>query len=195
MQRRWLKIGWFYIVGVLAAAQLGKLSALMPLIAKDLTLSLMMAAAIISLLELGGATTGRLAGSLVHRIGPQAALLWGMGCLAVAGIGQGFAGNGTVLLGWRIVESAGYLGVVIAAPLLIIDRPAHHGGLCRAMGLDRRGSLRRRGLHAVSRLPARRQPAQREDQPRSRLSASASSFSRNPVRQMKPRRLAALLAS
>ncbi|WP_040847192.1 hypothetical protein, partial [Nitrospirillum viridazoti] len=77
MGGNWVKIVWFYGVGVIAAAQLGKMSALIPLISRDLGLSLTVAALVISLLEIGGAGFGRIAGGLIQRAGRRPALLAG----------------------------------------------------------------------------------------------------------------------
>ncbi|MDX6751416.1 MFS transporter [Geminicoccaceae bacterium 1502E] len=121
MDAVWLRIGWLWVTGVVAAAQLGKMAALMPLIAHELALSLTAGAALVSLLEAGGAVTGRAAGSLVQRLGRRTGLLWGLALLAAGGLGGSLAGSATPLLGWRLIESLGYVLAVIAAPLLIIE--------------------------------------------------------------------------
>ncbi|MDE1149445.1 MAG: MFS transporter [Azospirillaceae bacterium] len=121
MDRSWLKIVWFYFVGVIAAAQLGKMSALIPLIARDLTLSLTVAALVISLLEIGGAGFGRIAGGIIQRVGRRPALLAGTALLAVGGVGESLARGPGDLIAWRVLESAGYLATVIAAPMLILE--------------------------------------------------------------------------
>ncbi|WP_329662578.1 CynX/NimT family MFS transporter [Geminicoccus sp.] len=118
---RWLAIGWLYLMGVIAAAQLGKMSALLPLIQADLMLGLTTAALVVSLLELGGATIGLMAGRAIARIGYRRALLAGIALLALAGLGEGLAGGAVSLLAWRVVEGVAYLAVVIAAPLLIMQ--------------------------------------------------------------------------
>jgi CP family cyanate transporter-like MFS transporter len=130
----WIRIFWFYVIGVLAAAQLGKMSALVPLIDLELGLGLTMAAVLISLLEVAGAFLGLVAGTLAAHIGRRTTLLWGIGLLAAAGTGQGFAASVPTLLGWRLLESLGYLAVVIAAPLLIFQtaRP-HQQGVALAL--------------------------------------------------------------
>jgi MFS transporter, CP family, cyanate transporter len=116
----WSMIAWFYLVGVLASAQLGKMSALVPLIGRDLALSLTVVALVVSLLEIGGATLGYAAGALVSRLGQRRVLLVGVALIAGAGIGQCTAMDSTALVTWRICEAIGYLCVVVAAPLLII---------------------------------------------------------------------------
>ena len=44
---------WIYLTGLLAAAQMGKMPLLMPLISPELGLSLLAGAIVISLIELG----------------------------------------------------------------------------------------------------------------------------------------------
>lgn len=115
----WMAIVGYWAIGVLAAAQLGKMSALAPLIAEDLGLSLTTVAAATSLLEIGGATLGLVAGVLAARLGLRRSLLVGVSCLTLASIGSGFAQGAPSLLAWRLIEAVGYLGIVVTAPVLI----------------------------------------------------------------------------
>lgn len=117
----WPAIVGYYLIGVLAAAQLGKMSALAPLIAAELGLSLTTAAAAVSLLEVGGATLGLVAGLLASRLGLRRTLVAAVGLLALAGIGSGFAQGSVSLLGWRLLEALGYLGIIVTAPVLIVS--------------------------------------------------------------------------
>ncbi|WP_255591974.1 MFS transporter [Geminicoccus harenae] len=115
----WLRIGWFYAVGVLAAAQLGKLSALATPIGQALDLPLASVAMVISLLELAGALLGLAAGRIVARLGLRRSVVAGLALLTVAGLGQGLGTSSGGLLAWRALESVGYLAIVVAAPVLI----------------------------------------------------------------------------
>ncbi|MBI5716906.1 MAG: MFS transporter [Burkholderiales bacterium] len=130
----WLPIIGCYLAGVLAAAQLGKMSALAPLIAADLQLSLTTVAIAISLLEIGGATLGVVAGAAASRLGLAGSLLGSLLCLAVAAAGSGLAQSGAALLAWRLLEAVAYLGVVVTAPVLIV-RAAHDTHIGPAMAL------------------------------------------------------------
>jgi len=118
----WPLVCLLYLSGLLAAAQLGKLSALAPLIAHSLGLSLTTVALAISLIELGGATLGAVAGLLAQRVGLRRTLRWAVGFLALAGLGGAWAQGAPDLIAWRLLEAAGYLGVIVSAPVLI----AHH---------------------------------------------------------------------
>jgi len=124
----WPLVAMLYATGLLAAAQLGKLSALAPLIAAELRLSLPTMATAISLLEVGGATLGAVAGLLAHRLGLRRTLRWGVAALALAGLGSALAQGVAGLMAWRVLEAAGYLGVIVSAPVLI----AHHAGAAGA---------------------------------------------------------------
>jgi MFS transporter, CP family, cyanate transporter len=126
MEHAWRRIAWLYALGVLAAAQLGKMSALAPLIANDLVISLTMAGILISLLEIGGATLGFAAGLLVDRLGVARVLRIGIALLVVANLGESLSPSLTMLIAWRICEGAAYLSIVIAAPLLIFRTAQVH---------------------------------------------------------------------
>lgn len=124
MNHAWRRIAWLYALGVLAAAQLGKMSALAPLIANDMAIGLTMAGVLISLLEIGGATLGFAAGLLVDRLGVTRVLFTGVGLLVAGNLGESLSPSVALLVGWRVCEGAGYLSIVIAAPLLIFRTAA-----------------------------------------------------------------------
>ena len=119
MEQPWRRIAWLYALGVLAAAQLGKMSALAPLIANELAIGLTMAGVLISLLEIGGATLGFVAGLLVDRLGVARVLISGVVLIMAGNLGESLAPSVAWLIAWRVCEGAGYLCTVIAAPLLI----------------------------------------------------------------------------
>lgn len=116
---RWVAIFGHYLLGVFSAAQLGKMSALAPVVAADLGLSLTTVAGAISLLEAGGALLGAVAGLLALKIGLRRTLLGGLACLMVAGFGTAFAQGAAGLIGWRLLESLGHLGIIVTVPVMI----------------------------------------------------------------------------
>lgn len=119
MKTPWPQICLVWFVGVLAAAQLGKFAALMPVMRTELGLSLVAGGWLISLIEVGGATLGVAAGLVIGRMGNRRALLSGLALLGLAGLAQFFASIPAALFPARLVESGGYLLIVIAAPSLI----------------------------------------------------------------------------
>ena len=115
----WPTVLLLYAAGLMAAAQLGKLSALVPAITPTLGLSLALAAWAVSLIEIGGATLGAVAGVMAQRLGLWRTLQLGLAALAVAGLGSATAQGAASLLGWRVLEAAGYLAITVSAPVLI----------------------------------------------------------------------------
>jgi CP family cyanate transporter-like MFS transporter len=116
----WLAILVIYATGVAAAAQLGKLSALLPPMQHDLGLDLTVAALLVSLLEIGGATLGLFAGVVISRVGARRALLAGLLLMAIAAAGMALTSAVAGMFLWRIVEAVAYLAVAVAAPTLTI---------------------------------------------------------------------------
>lgn len=110
---------WIYLTGLLAAAQMGKMPPLMPLISDDLGLTLLTGAVIIALIELGGALFGAPAAGIAGRLGEWRTLLGGLALLMLGGAGEVFAGSGSWLTAARVVESMGYLSVIVSAPVLM----------------------------------------------------------------------------
>ncbi len=114
-----VRILLYYFCGVFAAVQLGKLAALSPPIARELQLGLAAMAALTSLLEVCGATLGGVAGRWLPRVGLKHALGAAMLALAAGAVAAAFAQGVALLALARLVESLGYLAVVVAAPVLI----------------------------------------------------------------------------
>jgi len=114
-----VRILLYYLCGVFAAAQLGKLAALSPPIARELHLGLAAMAALTSLLEVCGAALGGMAGHRLPRLGLRRSLSAAVLALAAGAAGAAFAQDVTMLALARFVESLGYLAIVVAAPVLI----------------------------------------------------------------------------
>ncbi|WP_298333994.1 MFS transporter, partial [Asticcacaulis sp.] len=125
----WRPILLLWFTGVLAAAALGKFASLSPVISADLKLSRVEAGWLVSLIETGGASLGIIAGLLIARLGSRKALLYGMGLLTAGGLVGALIPGLWTLFAARLIESAGYLMVVIAAPSLIatVARPQDQG--------------------------------------------------------------------
>ena len=120
----WPRIWTLYACGLLGAAQLGRLAALAPSIQAALGLGLTTVAIAISAIEIGGATLGFNAGRLAQRLGLQRTLNWALAGVAIGAFGGSLADGATGLIAWRLLEAAGYVGIVVTAPVLV----AQHGG-------------------------------------------------------------------
>ena len=133
MNGRWPTILLLWLAGVLAAAQLGKMAALMPAIRADLGLSLTSAGLMVSLIEAGGASLGAIAGLLAARFSGRAVLAVGSILVATAGLAGAAAPDAMLLYAARLIESIGYLMVVIAAPSLIAMAAGRASGAALAL--------------------------------------------------------------
>ena len=108
MVHRWLVIGWLYLVGVVAAAQLGKMSALVPLIGAELALGLTTAAACDLAPGGSGADAGG-DGGACRPSRPAQGLLWGIGFWPWPGSAKASPLGPGACSPWRVLESLGYL--------------------------------------------------------------------------------------
>lgn len=119
MKNSRVQIGFLWLVGVLAAAQLSRMAMLAPVLREDFDLSIAEACLLISLLEVGGALFGIVAGILIGRIGSRRFLFAGLLILVIAGAAQALAPSPAALFTARAVEGVGYALVVVAAPTMI----------------------------------------------------------------------------
>ncbi|MBN8811576.1 MULTISPECIES: MFS transporter [unclassified Sphingomonas] len=119
MRTPWPRIITLWLVGILAAAQLAKISAIAPILRESFHLSLPQIALLISLLEVGGALFGFVAGLGLARFGMRAFLLLGGATLAGTSLVEAIAPNPAILFSARAVEGVGYLLMVIVAPTAI----------------------------------------------------------------------------
>lgn len=119
MQKPWRTILFLWLLGVLAAAQLAKFSTIAPLLRTRFALTLPETGLLISLLEVGGATLGFVAGLTLGWISFRRSLIGGMAILAAMSLLEAVTTDPTLLFAARAVEGIGYLLVVIAAPTAI----------------------------------------------------------------------------
>jgi len=119
MRTPWPRILTLWLVGILAAAQLAKISAIAPILRESFHLSLPQIALLISLLEVGGALFGFVAGLGLARFGMRAFLLTGGATLAAASLIEAIVPVPMILFAARAVEGVGYLLMVIVAPTAI----------------------------------------------------------------------------
>lgn len=108
-----------WLIGVLAAAQFARMAVVAPLMRTTLGLTLSQAGWLISLLEVGGALFGFVAGLALARVSVHRFLLLGLAILAGTGLVEAIATGATTLFVARAAEGIGYLFVVIAAPTAI----------------------------------------------------------------------------
>ena len=119
--------------GIVAAFQIGKAPAALPVLRADLNLSLVAAGWVISMFNVIGVALGMLIGAFADRIGHRRVVLAGLGLVAAASLAGAAAQAAFPLLASRFFEGLGFMMVVVAAPNLIL-RAASPGDLKLAFG-------------------------------------------------------------
>jgi MFS family permease len=119
--------------GVVAAFQIGKAPAALPLLRADLQLGLVMSGWVISMFNLIGTLLGMLIGAAADRLGHRRVILTGLALVAVASLAGSAADSGAALLAGRFFEGLGFMMVVVAGPALIV-RATDPGHLKLAFG-------------------------------------------------------------
>lgn len=120
MDRTRANILLLYLTGVFAAAQLAKFSALAPLLRVHFGFDLPQVSLLVSLLEVGGALFGFVAGLALGRTGARVPMLLGLATLTASTAVETLAPNAAVMFAARAVEGIGYVMVVISAPTTIV---------------------------------------------------------------------------
>ncbi|MDM7941086.1 MAG: MFS transporter [Hydrogenophaga sp.] len=123
-----------FAVGVTCALHIGKLPVAIPVLRDALSLTLVQAGFLLSLVQLAGMTLGLAVGLMADRLGPRRVMLTGL-LLLSAGSAMGALAPGTpLLLLSRVVEGVGFLLAVLPAPGLLRRRVLHAPTLSRALG-------------------------------------------------------------
>ncbi|MDJ0686599.1 MAG: MFS transporter [Alphaproteobacteria bacterium] len=117
---RWDIVAAALFIGFMAGAQIGKAPPALPLLREELQASLIAAGWIASLFNLSGAFAGFLIGAFADRIGPKRALGASLSLIAAASFLGAEATEVWFLLLTRAVESAGYIGVAVGGPRMIV---------------------------------------------------------------------------
>jgi MFS family permease len=117
---RWALVLLLCGAGVVAAFQIGKAPAALPLVRADLQLSLVTAGWVISMFNVIGTLLGMIIGALADRLGHRRVILSGLVLVAGASLLGSMASGGGALLASRFFEGLGFMMVVVAAPALIV---------------------------------------------------------------------------
>lgn len=120
MVGNWRIVLGLYLAGILAAAQLGKMAALAPVLVVLWAIPLVVSALLISTLEIGGALLGGIAGRVAPLLGIYRVLVAGLLAIAMGNLIQAAAPGLVTMLAARLIEAVGYLAIVVAAPPIIV---------------------------------------------------------------------------
>ncbi|MPZ36978.1 MAG: MFS transporter [Rhizobiales bacterium] len=116
---RWGAVFVLVLAGVITAFQIGKAAIAVPVLQRELTLTLVAASWIVGAYGLIGAVAGLPAGILSSLLSAHVTLIAG---LTVAGIGSlagAFADSGAILIATRVLEGCGSLAASLAVPRLL----------------------------------------------------------------------------
>ncbi len=105
--------------GVIAAFHLGKVPPAIPALQDSLGLSIVQAGFLLSLMQFAGASVGVITGLLSDSIGARRSLLIGHAVLCLSGLLAVLARHPHELLASRMLESLGFLMVVLTTPGLL----------------------------------------------------------------------------
>lgn len=107
------------IAGIVSAMHVGKVPPALPVLERELGLSLVQAGFLISLVQIASMLVGLAVGLAVAGWGYRRSVIIGLGLLALASFVGSFATNATELLTLRALEGFGFLLVVMPAPTLL----------------------------------------------------------------------------
>jgi MFS family permease len=119
VQTRWGAVAILILAGVISALQIGKAAIALPVLQRELALTLVVASWIVGTYGVLGAIGGLPAGILASLFGARATLVAG---LTVAGIGSlagGFVDSGAAMIATRVLEGCGSLAASLAVPRLL----------------------------------------------------------------------------
>src|SRR5262245_34226163 len=119
MKTRWGAALILIFAGVISALQIGKAAIAVPVLQRELAMTLLAASWIVGAYGVLGATAGLPTGILSSLISARTTLIAG---LIVAGIGSlagALADSGAVLIATRVLEGCGSLAAALAVPRLL----------------------------------------------------------------------------
>ncbi|WP_435858409.1 MFS transporter [Streptomyces sparsogenes] len=116
----WWHFALIYLAGVMAATSIGRITPVSIALEDELGLSLGQVGLIASSVTAVAALLGLAASVALRPLDPRRTLIGGLVVMGLAGLLVSRAGGFPLLLGGRLVESVGYVVVVIAAPVLVM---------------------------------------------------------------------------
>jgi CP family cyanate transporter-like MFS transporter len=112
-------IGIALTCGFIAAAQIGKVPVALPLLQRQLDLSLVQAGWVAASINAASALLGLVAGLAASRAGAHRSLLLGLALIGLGSLLGAVSPNGELLLVSRLLEGVGFVLIVVSAPSII----------------------------------------------------------------------------
>ena len=121
-------------VGVASAFHVGKLPPAIPVLSRDLGVTLVQGGFLLAVIQMAGMTLGAVAGMLADRLGPRRVMLFGLLLLALGSGAGAWVSTPAVLLATRALEGLGFLLAVLPAPGLLRRQMHDVAVLNKALG-------------------------------------------------------------
>jgi MFS family permease len=118
-QTRWGAVFILIFAGVISALQIGKAAIAVPILQRELALTLVAASWIVGAYGLLGAVAGLPAGILSSMLSARATLIAGLTVAGIGSIAGAFAESGSILIATRVLEGCGSLAASLAVPRLL----------------------------------------------------------------------------
>ena len=125
---------WIILAGYLAAIHIGKLSVVLPILQKELHLTLTQAGLSISIVQGAGMLFALAIGAFSEKLGLKRCLIGGLTILGASSIAGLWIDNIAMLYFFRFTEGIGFLTISLCAPA-ILKRISHPDTISFKMGL------------------------------------------------------------
>ncbi|ARQ00454.1 MFS transporter [Pseudorhodoplanes sinuspersici] len=116
---RWGAVAALLIAGVVVALQIGKAAIAVPVLQRELSLSLVVASWVLGAYGALGAAAGLPSGIVASLFSAKRTLIAGLVAAGLGSLAGALATNGGFLIATRVVEGCGFLAAVLALPRLL----------------------------------------------------------------------------
>ena len=116
---RWGAVAALILAGAVVALQIGKAAIAVPVLQKDLSLSLVVASWVIGAYGVLGAMVGLPSGIIASLFSARRTLIAGLVAAGLGSLAGAFVTDGGLLIATRVVEGGGFLAAVLAIPRLL----------------------------------------------------------------------------
>lgn len=116
---RWGALAALIFAGIVAALQIGKAAVALPVLQRELSMSLVLASWVFGAYAVLGAVGGLPGGMIASLFTARRTLLAGLIAAGLGSLVGAFATSGGVLIATRVLEGCGFLAVMLAVPRLM----------------------------------------------------------------------------
>jgi predicted MFS family arabinose efflux permease len=119
LRTRWGAVAALILAGVVVALQIGKAAIAVPVLQKDLSLSLVVASWVIGAYGVFGAIAGLPSGIVASLFTARRTLVAGLIAAGFGSLAGAAVNDGALLIATRVIEGCGFLAAVLAIPRLL----------------------------------------------------------------------------